>query len=172
MKTRMLGQDDAAIYQELRLRSLKEHPEAFGASIAEEASSETEQIVHKLTSGLPDTGVMGIFLKEELVGITSVRRHPHPKTQHRAYLGSMYVLPEYRGRGLARFLLRDALDYLKARRGIEDVVLAVTSGSATARKIYADVGFKTWGVDPHYLKVGNTYYDIEWMILSLHDDNT
>jgi RimJ/RimL family protein N-acetyltransferase len=166
VKTRLLGKDDAADYQRLRLRSLEEHPEAFGASLAEEANTETEQIIHELTSGLPDNGVIGIFMKDELVGITSINRHPRPKTNHRAYLGAMYVLPEYRGQGLARFLLRDALDYLKTRPGVEDVVLAVTAGNSAARKIYVDVGFKTWGIDPRYLKIGDMYYDIEWMILS------
>jgi RimJ/RimL family protein N-acetyltransferase len=155
----------------LRLRSLKEHPEAFGASV-EESDADLEQIAEQLTQGRPDSGVMGIFLKDELVGITSINRHPRPKTRHRAYIGAMYVLPEHRGQGLARYLLRDTLDYLKTQPGIEDVVLAVTSGNETARKIYRDVGFQTWGVDPRYIKIGETYYDIEWMILSLRDGSS
>jgi RimJ/RimL family protein N-acetyltransferase len=169
MRTRMLEKEDAEAYQNLRLRSLQEHPEAFGASFTEEAETALEEIGQQLTARLPDNGMMGIFLKDELVGITSINRHPRPKTQHRAYLGAMYVLPEYRGQGLARFLLRDALDYIKTRPGVEDVVLAVTAGNAAARKIYVDMGFKTWGIDPRYLKVGDTYFDIEWMILSLRE---
>jgi RimJ/RimL family protein N-acetyltransferase len=45
--------------------------------------------------------------------------------------------------------------------------LAVTVGNEQARALYLKVGFTPVAIDPRYIKVGERYFDIEWMQLRL-----
>ncbi|WEV74094.1 GNAT family N-acetyltransferase [Bifidobacterium sp. ESL0798] len=51
------------------------------------------------------------------------------------------MLPEFRNRGYARFLLKKVLDAAQ-RLGYGEVSLVVTDGNDAAIKAYRDVGFK------------------------------
>lgn len=84
MEIRTLTEDDAAEYQVVRLRSLQEHPEAFGA-----------------------------FVEGNLIGIASLFRFPRAKSRHRAILGGMYVCPEARGQGVLNETIRCARDEIQ-----------------------------------------------------------
>lgn len=167
MTIRLLTAADAAIYKVVRLRALKEHPEAFGQSPELVQTQEAEQIV----AGLKTNPTFGAFTdKDKLIGITSIARNPRPKLHHRAWIGGMYVIAEQQGQGWGRRLLEVALAHVREDwDGIEDVVLAVTVGNESAKTLYAKFGFVTWGIDPRYLKLEDgSYHDIEWMILSLN----
>ena len=89
------------------------------------------------------------------------------KIRHRASVGSIYVPPELRGRGIGKALLEEAIDRARAITGVEDLMLAVTVGNEQARALYLRVGFMPVTIDPRYLKVGERYFDIEWMQLRL-----
>ncbi|MCP9752407.1 GNAT family N-acetyltransferase [Ferruginibacter sp. HRS2-29] len=60
-------------------------------------------------------------------------------TQH-AYLGFMYVLPEYRGRGINRLMINRLMEWAKAK-GITEFRLEVYSGNSAAIRAYEKVGF-------------------------------
>jgi hypothetical protein len=53
MNIRQLAAHDAPFYQPLRLRALREHPEAFGSSLEDEQPLRLEQVARRLedTSG-------------------------------------------------------------------------------------------------------------------------
>ncbi len=91
MELRVLGENDAAAYQPLRLRSLKEHPEAFGVAYEEEAEMPLADVSKRLT--VPDAATLGAFVEGELVGIVTLSRFPRIKLRHRAMINSMYVSP-------------------------------------------------------------------------------
>jgi RimJ/RimL family protein N-acetyltransferase len=159
-----LRAEDAEVFRAMRLRSLQEHPEAFGASYEEEVTRDLSDF-EKMLDG--SSATFGAFLDEVLIGMVNVSRHPRAKTMHRANIGGMYVVPEARGKQAGKALLNTALDFCRALDGVEHVVLAVTTSNITARNMYRGAGFMTWGVDPDYLKVGDTYFDIEWMVLGI-----
>jgi predicted lactoylglutathione lyase len=50
---------------------------------------------------------------------------------------------------------------------LEQINLAVADGQAAARKLYLQLGFKTYGREPRALKVGNVYVDEDLMVLML-----
>ncbi|MEQ8671801.1 MAG: GNAT family N-acetyltransferase [Aggregatilineales bacterium] len=156
--------EDAEVFRALRLRSLQEHPEAFGASYEEEVTRSVEDFAEMLNGS---NAFFGAFLDGVMVGMVNVARHPRTKTVHRAHINGMYVAPEARGKQGGKALLDTALAFCRASEGVEHVVLAVTATNVAARSLYRKAGFMTWGMDPNYLKIDGTYYDIEWMVLNI-----
>ena len=167
MNIRQLAANDAPVYQPLRLRALREHPEAFGSSLEDEQPLLLEQVARRLDDTSGNSVSFGAWSDCQLVGIVSLFRSPRLKTRHKALLGGMYVAPEARGNSVGKALLEHTLSYARTMDGLEDVTLAVTVGNDAARRLYLDAGFVPYGVEPRYIKLGNRYFDIEWMILSL-----
>lgn len=167
MQVRLLAAADAAAYQRVRLRSLQEHPEAFGASYEEEADTPLEKIAQSLDASLPNNPIFGAFIGEELVGITALNRYTRRKTRHRAIVGGVYVTREVRGQGAAGALMDALVGYAATLDGVEEIILAVTVGNETARRLYLKMGFTPYSIEPRYFKIGGQYYDLEWMSLTL-----
>ena len=164
---RRLGGQDAPVYQPLRLRALREHPEAFGSSLEDEQPLSLEEVARRLGDTSGNSISFGAWSDCQLVGIASLFRSPRLKTRHKAIVGGMYVAPEARGKRIGKALLEHTLSHARTMEGLEDVTLAVTVGNDTARGLYLGAGFVPYGVEPRYIKLGNQYFDIEWMILRL-----
>jgi ribosomal protein S18 acetylase RimI-like enzyme len=172
MLIRPLIGSDAPRYQLLRLRGLQEHPEAFAVAFEEEQQLSLETVAHRLEQSSAERYVLGAFVGEEVHGLLHFRRWEGLKIQHRASIGGMYVPPEYRGRGIGKALLLDAIARAQTLSGIEDLILAVTVGNERARALYLAVGFSPVAIEPRYLKIGEQHFDIEWMQLSVHRKET
>jgi RimJ/RimL family protein N-acetyltransferase len=163
----LLSETDAAAFQAVRLRSLREHPEAFGASWEEEQSRSMEEVAAQLRDNPPNTYTFGAFMAGELVGIVSLNRFVRRKVWHKAMLGGMYVVPQARGHGIGAVLLDATLRQARSLDGVQDVSLAVTVGNNSARSLYLAAGFVPWGTEPRYINVDGQFFDIEWMMLHL-----
>ena len=166
MNIRVVQAEDVQAAQAIRLRSLREHPEAFGSSYEDEALLTPESLVERLRP-TADRRLFGAWVDEALVGTLHFSRSTGKKIRHRAGLGAMYVAPERRGRGIGRALLTTAIDYARTLPDLEQVILAVTVGNEAARALYLAAGFTPTFVEKRYIKVDSVYYDIEWMILHL-----
>jgi RimJ/RimL family protein N-acetyltransferase len=166
---RALQSDDAAAFRTIRLRALKEHPEAFGSSYEEEARLELAEMTRWLSDS-SESVMFGAFDGEQLVGIAHLHRSARVKTHHRAMLGAMYVAPEVRGQGAGQAIMNAVISHARAMEGLEDVVLAVTVGNEAARRLYIKAGFTPYSIDPRYIRVDGHYFDIEWMILRIRQD--
>jgi RimJ/RimL family protein N-acetyltransferase len=166
MSVRVLTSADAVAFRELRLRALKEHPEAFTSSFEEDEKrplSATEQRI----AGQDGNVFWGAFVDGEIRGMVGLVREPRAKNRHKADIVAMYVAPELGRRGLARGLLQAAIDYARNEAGVEQLVLTVTRSSQAAAKLYKAAGFVTFGLEPRAIKVDGEYYDKEHMILFL-----
>jgi ribosomal-protein-alanine N-acetyltransferase len=79
------------------------------------------------------------------------------------------VLPNYRGKGLSRILLRRLFDAARDR-GAETMYLEVSVENSPARCLYADLGFKIVGYRPGYYaestEQGTRRIDAELMVKS------
>lgn len=168
MLIRPLTGSDAACYQPLRLRALREHPEAFASAFEEEQQFSLDTVAHRLQQCSAERYVLGAFEREELNGLLHFRRWEGLKIRHRGSIGGMYVPPEYRGRGISKALLLDAIAHAQTLSGLEDLILAVTVGNERARALYLAVGFTSAAIEPRYLKIGEQYFAIEWMHLSVN----
>ena len=116
MEIRLLAEQDAQAYHLVRLRALREHPESFGASVAEEQHLPLEQVARQLGDATDNTATLGSWYDGQLVGIVNVFRFARPKTRYKAMLGGTYVAREVRGKGIGQALLADTLIHL---RGME-----------------------------------------------------
>src|SRR5688500_736662 len=108
-QVRILQTEDAAHFLAVRLRALREHPEAFGSSLEEEADTKVEQTAEFLGNSLPNNPIFGAFIDDQLVGIINLNRSSRVKTRHRASIGAMYVAAEARQQKLGRALLDAAI---------------------------------------------------------------
>jgi ribosomal protein S18 acetylase RimI-like enzyme len=170
MEVRLLTADDARAFQALRLRALREHPDAFAASVEDAQQEPLVQVARQLRDGPPLDFALGAFAADTLVGHTHLARYPGAKLGHKARIGGMYVAPEVRGQGIGAALLDAAIAQAKALGGVEALTLAVTVGNTAARGLYRAAGFMPFGVEPRFIRVDEHYYDIEWMIKSLTSD--
>jgi RimJ/RimL family protein N-acetyltransferase len=167
MSVRLLTGEDAAQFQSVWLRALQDHPEAFGRDYYDERHASNEQVAAQLNVDPADKAVFGIFAEDQLQGIATMHRYPGRKTRHRAIVGSMYVVPEARGRGYGRALMDAILAHARSQRGLERLIIAVTVGNEAARQLYVAAGFVPTHVEEGYIKWDGRYYDIEWMTLQL-----
>jgi GNAT superfamily N-acetyltransferase len=163
---RTVTPDDAAAYQAVRLRSLQEHPEAFGSAYEDELLRPLSAVAERLQDA-PGRFTLGAWRADELVGIVTLAQALGRKVCHRGGVGGMYVAPEARGLGIGRALLAKLVERAGRLPALEEIILAVTVGNVTARSIYLAAGFQPSHVEKRYIKVADRYYDIEWMTLLL-----
>src|SRR5262245_33691021 len=105
MQILTLSADDAERYQTLRLRGLKDHPDSFGASYAQEAALTIEQVKNRLTERLhAESFILAAEIEGQLVSMIGLVRQSATKTRHKAFIWGVYTIPEKRGMGLSKTL--------------------------------------------------------------------
>lgn len=163
---RMLEERDAQRYRMLRLRALREEPEAFGSSYEEQADLPLAWFVDRIR-GTESRCTLGAFDGEQLIGTVTFTGEIGLKDRHKGVITGMYVAPERRGHGIGRALLHSAIERARAQSGMEQIHLAVTTRNSAARALYIAVGFVVYGTEPHALKLGGDYLDEDLMVLWL-----
>lgn len=152
----------------MRRRSLEEHPEAFGASPAEEAHLTEDDWSERLDQDPAQAAYYGALTEDDvLVGMVIFHRHTRVKMKHRGHIASMYVAPEARGQGAGRAMLDAVIQHARDLGDVDHLVLGVITSNTVARRMYGSAGFEGFGVDPRMIRVGDVYHDIEWMVLYL-----
>jgi len=157
-----LGEDDWAVFRELRLRSLLDSPEAFGSTYGTE-SSQTEHAWRDWAAGRWRGGNTAVFAGRADDGTpvgtaTGAEYDAEPGVAH---LYAMWVAPAARGAGVGRGRLDAVADWAHAR-GCDRLVLAVTESNETARRVYEACGFVDTG-ERQVLREGS---DTQTLILS------
>jgi len=164
---RALGPTDAATYRGLRIRALREHPDAFGRTPEEVPTVDVvaEQFREDIDS--EEDVMLGAFEGDALIGTAGCHRERAIKQRHVAFIWGVYVIPEHRRTGLARQLVTEAIARARAWKDLECLWLDVTTVNTGARALYASLGFRAIAVKPRALKVDGRYYDEELMVLDL-----
>ena len=160
---------DAPAYRPLRLRALREHPEAFTSSYEENADAPLADTEKRLASATAT--LWGAFEGEALCGAVGLDRETRAKNRHKASLVAMYVAPEHGGRGVGRMLVNALVQEARAER-LELLVLTVTEGNHSAIQLYERAGFQTWGTEPRAIKVAGRAYSKNHMYLHLSAPTT
>jgi len=168
MHVRKLTEADSADFWHLRLRALRDDPEAFSASYEESHPIPLASVVQRLReeSTAGDNCILGAF-ETSLVGMVGFLRQQRLKEQHKGTIWGMYVIPERRGCGIGKALLSQAIAHATNLAGLGQIHLAVVSTQEAARRLYRALGFEVYGVEPRALKVGQQYLDEELMVLRL-----
>lgn len=168
MEIKLLTPDDASAYWELRLEALQQSPEAFGTSY-EEAVQRINPI-ERVANNLQMEGnyTIGAFDQDKLVGMVTLSQESGLKMKHRANILAMYVSPQVRGKGVGKAVLKEAIHQAKKLEGMLKLNLSVVSSNEAAKNLYIQLGFKVFGVEEKALKVADTYYDEDHMVLFLN----
>ena len=166
---RPLNENDARAFQPLRLRALKEHPEAFASSYEREVAYSIEFVAERLrrTASSTNNFTLGAFREKELLGLVGFYRKTGEKEEHRGHIWGMYVRSHEQGKGFGKALLANAIERAKSLPGLGQIELCVVTRNHTARNLYASLGFASCGIDPRALFVDGEYLDEERMVLIL-----
>jgi len=155
---------------ELRLRALRDHPEAFGQP-HDEAVAFTQADIHRTFEtfwDFEDNRTFAALTDDGTVaGMTGVARHYRPKMRHRMDIWGVYVVPEHRGQGIADRLLAAAVDYAREVEGVLQLHLRVVSTNLAATRSYERAGFVRWGRMPRADIVDDVALDNDFMVLML-----
>jgi len=168
---RVLTEADAVAYRALRLRALCEDPEAFGSTYAQEAARPLAVTQARLQ--VPDNATFGAYEGESdgaggsstLVGIVTLIRQDGAKDRHKTEMVGMYVASEARGRGIGRLLAQAVIARAQATAGVEQIHCTAVTVNAAALSLYRTLGFESYGIERHALKVGDRYWDEELLAL-------
>lgn len=96
-----------------------------------------------------------VFEKEEIIGFLVAC---YSQLANRGFIMRIAVHPSYRGKGIAKFLMGEALDRLKALH-VKDVELNVDIVKTGAIKLYEGFGFKVMRVvSPNYNNNEESYH--------------
>jgi ribosomal protein S18 acetylase RimI-like enzyme len=116
--------------------------EAYDASFEDEGKS-LEQLRHFLKADLwGDGATLTAFDGDRVVGSVAAYYQPDraKNTEGVGLTEYVFVRPEWRRRGLARYLVAAAMRYLKAR-GLAYATLEVGGDNAPARALYESLGY-------------------------------
>jgi ribosomal protein S18 acetylase RimI-like enzyme len=168
MTIRFLNSDDAKTYMVLRLNSLKESPFAFSDSYEDLESKKQPYFETEIeTTGLPlESFALGAFSDtNELVGFVRFKRDQRTKARHRASLHSLYVAPQFRGKGLAKKLILKLFKFIEPLPGLEQLQLWAIISNTSLVPFYEKFGFqKSGGLIENDLIINSQYVDAFYMV--------
>jgi ribosomal protein S18 acetylase RimI-like enzyme len=159
---------DWRVFKAIRLEALRLEPRAFGSTYQFEA----EQTAAFFRQRLTNNTVFALWEPRGLTGKSGSARGmvgigpcKSPQEKHKAFLWGMYVEADLRGSGLGSELLQTALDV--AAQQIEQVLLTVTSSNTAALNFYRHAGFEEYGKEPRSLKLADSGYEAEILMVKV-----
>jgi RimJ/RimL family protein N-acetyltransferase len=165
MLVRKLTEADLDDFWVLRLRALTDNPEAFGSTYDETVARGKAQMLQRL--GLTDESFsLGAF-DATLIGTAGFHREERIKERHRGFIYGVYVVPEKRGKGGGKALIRELIPMATRLEGLEQLILAVVTTNQAAIRLYLSLGFEIYGTVPRALKQNGQYWDEHLMVLHL-----
>ena len=163
MDIRALLPSDAPAFQLLRLRGLKECPEAFASSHEEEVGTPLDEIERRLQVNA-HSAVFGAVKGSGLYGLVGLQRESMAKLAHKSFIWGVYVAPEARGSGVGAQLIRHALHHASTVLGTRQVNLGVNTKNLVAIALYRKLGFVEYGLERGYLLVDGVLQDEYQMV--------
>jgi RimJ/RimL family protein N-acetyltransferase len=141
---RKLVSEDAQRYREIRLESLKAHPESFGATFEEQNQLPQLMFEKALMRPWDERFVLGAFHQAELVGICGFVPFNDLDLSQTGTVIQMYIKANYRGRKIGLNLVQGLLQIAFSIPEIEKVVLGVNIANLGAMRVYEQAGFQIY----------------------------
>lgn len=135
MWKRLLGDDEWRLLRDLRLRALRDAPEAFLSTLHRESAWTQNDWMGELERGDWLAG----FADGDAIALLGATSESDIAATER-YLSYLWVAPDHRRRGVGRELVLYMLDRLRFL-GVDRVWLWVLDGNESARRLYVVLGF-------------------------------
>lgn len=133
---------NAAIFREVRLRALRDTPQAFGSTYAKEVQFSDEEWLQRVARWSGESGIGYLAMEGgDGCGIAGVLLEEDGACGH---LVSMWVAPTHRKCGTGRLLVNAIAGWVR-QRGIHTLRLMVTSSNEPAMLFYQRLGFSRTG---------------------------
>ncbi|MBI3486243.1 GNAT family N-acetyltransferase [Candidatus Daviesbacteria bacterium] len=131
-------------YKELRLRALKENPEAFGQTLEDALSMSDEKWKQRLAKAAEGINYWIFFAKldNELVGMVSARETNPPDLNPTVKIQGVFVASEARNKGIGRKLISHLLTEIRKNPKWQKARLNVFSSQTQALSFYQSLGFE------------------------------
>jgi len=159
---RRLTTADLALWRSFRVEALTSSPESFLMTLAEEE----ERPDAALVADVVERPVLGCFEGDGLTGCIALRAMEGPEFAHRAWVGTVYVSPERRGRGDADRLM-EAMTAVAREAGHLQLELYVLSTNSRAVRFYERHGFRVTGTVPRAVYRNDAFEDDLHMVRML-----
>jgi ribosomal protein S18 acetylase RimI-like enzyme len=136
------------VFKEVRLRALREDPNAFGSTYAREVQFDDAEWARRVERWNGERGVGFVAMDDSTpCGIAGSLLDEADAT--RAQLVSMWIASTHRQLGVGRLLVNEVLNWARTRR-IRTMLLMVVSNNDSAIRFYERLGFlKTGRTDPY-----------------------
>jgi ribosomal protein S18 acetylase RimI-like enzyme len=151
---RPLRSDEWPLYREVRLRALRDSPDAYGSILDLEAALSNDEWAARLARGVDSASELPMIAECDGApcGLAWVRLDDDaPDTAH---LYQMWVADDQRRRGVGRALVDAAAAWARVM-GAQQLELDVTCNNDAAVRLYEGSGFVTYG-EPRPLRAGST----------------
>lgn len=162
---RPLTRADAAQWRALRLKALREHPKAFAESHEEAAQHDLAAFAARMPADGDAAAIFGLFLGDVLQGSAGFAIQPGLQRRHKGLLWGVYVSSALRGKGLAKALIERVIARAQAHVALLQAVVSAFNGPA--RRLYSELGFRPYGLEPAGLRVDGEDIDEELIWLDL-----
>lgn len=150
---RRFADDEWKIYRDTRLSALKDSPDAFGGTHEGSSRLSDDEWKNRLSTVDPQYDLpLAAVVAADIIGMAWV--HFENSDDETAHLYQMWVSEKFRGNGVARQLLSEAISWAKGQ-GAKSMSLNVTCGDTSARRLYDSMDFSPEGI-PGLLREGST----------------
>jgi ribosomal protein S18 acetylase RimI-like enzyme len=143
IKVNKISIEETSRFKKIRLRSLKENPEAFGSTLETANSWDNENWI----SQVKNLNTFIAFSSGSDVGVVRIVQDQDDKTT--AWIISMWVAPEARGKKVASKMLDQIIDWSK-KNEIKCIKLDVVDTNKSAIRLYEKYNFKRNGITSNF----------------------
>ena len=140
IEVRRVEPGDAPVLRAVRLAALADAPTAFGSTYEREVAFADAEWVSRAEAGAAgsDRATWFAMSEDRVVGLVGGTHMPGGSPD--PDLVSMWMDPEYRGRGIGRLLVAAVIDWARDT-GASSLSLWVTRGNDPALALYTAMGF-------------------------------
>jgi ribosomal protein S18 acetylase RimI-like enzyme len=149
---RALGVDEWRLWRSLRMRAVEESPDAFRTALALESAEADEWWIDLIRQAAihPQARLLIAEVDDDPVAMLFGRLDDETQLLD---IGSVWVDPDVRRRGVGRSLMNAAMSWAD-ERGAVGVELWVTEGNEAAQQLFEQFGFMSTG-DSELLREGS-----------------